>query len=122
MLTKEEARARVAKGAAHLDQVRPGWAQQIDVGRLTMHACDRCIIGQLGQGKYKPCRDFGVPSDEGTEPYGFYVSFNDGGGSIAGVLRAYRLLQDAWIEAICDRLQAVGVEETDGNVATGCRV
>ena len=47
MLTRDEATARVAKGAAHLDQVRPGWFRQIDVGRLDLQSDCLCVLGQV---------------------------------------------------------------------------
>lgn len=47
MLTPHEAELRVAKGAAHLDAIRPGWFHRIDVGTLTLHDPCGCIVGQL---------------------------------------------------------------------------
>lgn len=47
MLTPHEAELRVAKGAAHLDAIRPGWFNRIDVGTLTLHDPCGCIVGQL---------------------------------------------------------------------------
>lgn len=47
MLTKDEATARVAKGAAHLDQLRPGWFRDVDTGTLTLSSCQQCVLGQL---------------------------------------------------------------------------
>ena len=42
-----EARARVERGAAWLDAEAPGWESKVDVGRLVMNNCSRCIIGQV---------------------------------------------------------------------------
>lgn len=103
MLTKEEAGERVARGAAYLDRVRPGWHEQIDIGQLALESCTRCIVGQLRGFEVlsKPMRSF--------DPYyGFDLTENelerdcpndkDGARAVA-----FRPLQDAWIEAIADR-------------------
>lgn len=41
----ETLRAKV--GATLLDVFRPGWADEIDVGRLNLRSCDACVLGQL---------------------------------------------------------------------------
>lgn len=121
MLTTEEARARVAKGAAHLDTVRPGWIDRLDVGRLTLHCGGFCVLGQLFM-------DFwiGVDSLYGIKPAQIDDAFggwqlNDLPASHGFVMPRcelasydletddydyepdYRPLQDAWIEEICNR-------------------
>jgi hypothetical protein len=45
--TIERTAERVAKGAALLDDKKPGWAERIDLGKLQMHSCYECILGQL---------------------------------------------------------------------------
>lgn len=127
MLTQEEARTRVARGAAHLDQVRPGWHDRIDVGTLTLHDSCGCIVGQL-----IPGTTYGPSFTDGVCALGLNCS-DDGGddGWQRGVtLRmieimedafndnvAYRPLQDAWIEAIADRrLKAVAVNAVEIHV------
>lgn len=99
MISMDEARARVARGAAHLDTVRPGWWTQIDDGVLKMCDSGRCIVGQLGRGDYSPYIDLKISVDVGTVVYGFLA----GDGSPDELLLEYRILQDAWIEAIADR-------------------
>jgi len=37
----------IARGAAFLDEVRPGWERQIDIGTLELNACDQCVLGQV---------------------------------------------------------------------------
>lgn len=120
-MTQQEARERVARGAALLDAKRPGWASRIDVGTLTLHDACGCIVGQL------LCRRQGTlfwPSVErfigGKNPdasvYGFVTptlhpdeqdAFNERlkvlGGNRA-MSELYAPLQEAWIEAIADRL------------------
>jgi hypothetical protein len=40
-------RERVQSGAAWLDQHHPGWPDRIDLERLEMEHCHRCILGQV---------------------------------------------------------------------------
>lgn len=105
MLSLEEARTRVARGAAHLDQVRPGWFNRIDVGTLTLSSPCRCVLAQayseLRSDEYdddlytKAAKAAGLrwlgPAKE-TIDLGFYCYGDD-----------YGIVQDAWIEAIADR-------------------
>lgn len=109
-MTNEEARARVAKGAAHLDQVRPGWFNRIDVGTLTLHDPCGCIVGQLcGTGEWfsrgLTLLDVGDAEELGfertTPPIDSWNSIDQ---LHAINKRSYALLQEAWIEAIADRL------------------
>lgn len=38
----------VARGAAKLDEIRPGWHQTINLSTLNMAYASYCIVGQLG--------------------------------------------------------------------------
>ena len=38
---------RIEAGIALLDEKVPGWEQHIDIQRLNMGDCKRCILGQL---------------------------------------------------------------------------
>lgn len=100
MLTQDEATTRVARGAAHLDQVRPGWFTRIDVGTLTLHSGCRCILGQLHDWDALGYNDSGSTL---AEDHGFYVPLAAGDGTLG---RTYAPLQDAWIAAIADRVLA----------------
>jgi hypothetical protein len=103
MISQVDASARVARGAALLDVVRPGWFNRIDVGTLTLHDPCGCIVGQLA-GHRGSCDNY---TDEwidlfganGGDQHGVFVMY-DGVGSVRA---AYQTLQDAWIEAIADR-------------------
>lgn len=93
MISHEEARARVHRGAAHLDQVRPVWWNEIDVGTLTIRDADDCVIGQLAHGNgWTSVSDQLTDCDVATA-HGVYTNQHED----------YPLLQDAWIEAIADR-------------------
>lgn len=39
--------SNVARGAAYLDRVRPGWVLEVDPGRLDLDSTSRCVLGQL---------------------------------------------------------------------------
>jgi hypothetical protein len=105
MLTQEVALACVARGAAHLDRVRPGWFDDIDLDRLQLHDECCCIVGQL-------CRDsfaigvavlgMALQAEACGVAYtsGVYIDSAD-----AWKLEeeAWRPLQDAWVEAIANR-------------------
>jgi hypothetical protein len=51
----DELAERVERGAALLDERRPGWWDEVDVGRLDFDSCEECVLGQLwgsyGSGK-----------------------------------------------------------------------
>lgn len=46
-ITLERARLRVARGAAYLDDVMPGWYRQIDAATLELGDGRCCVLGQL---------------------------------------------------------------------------
>lgn len=115
-MTPTEARERVAKGAAHLDQVRPGWERRIDTGTLTLHDPCGCIVGQLCNTGYMFSAGLvmlRVSEGKTAEALGF--ERDTWGGEPSGKLltraqveawsrEQYGYLQDAWIEAIAARL------------------
>lgn len=41
-----------ARGASVLDEIRPGWENEIDTDKLAIWDGDRCIIGQLSGTHY----------------------------------------------------------------------
>lgn len=43
----EELAANANRGAELLDEVRPGWAIEIDLTTLDMASADYCVLGQL---------------------------------------------------------------------------
>lgn len=38
---------RVKRGAALLDEKRPGWADEIDLDLLNLRSCTTCVLGQV---------------------------------------------------------------------------
>lgn len=51
-LAKGSVAARVAHGAAFLDEHRPGWHTAIDLEQLSLETCTDCILAQLHDGLY----------------------------------------------------------------------
>lgn len=103
MLSVEEARIRVARGAAHLDKVRPGWFNRIDVGTLTLRDPCHCIVGQLVGGS-----SFSRFATDVNRLFPELPSTSQANGTFYGVdigagCWHFSDFQDAWIEAIADR-------------------
>ena len=61
---------RVTKGAAFLDEHKPGWWQQIDLGRLDLEDCTDCVLGQIFGYYDDGCRDL-ILGDHATVVNGF---------------------------------------------------
>lgn len=51
--------ANVERAARALDAVRPGWASQIDLGRLDLGSCHACVLGQLFRPRWWQWREDG---------------------------------------------------------------
>jgi hypothetical protein len=64
MVKEEQVRERVKKGAAHLDQVRSGWRNEINLEKLDMTSAFYCILGLLYGGIHEGCTDSGLISTE----------------------------------------------------------
>jgi hypothetical protein len=43
----DELAERVERGAALLDERRPGWWDEVDLSKLDLNSCCRCVLGQL---------------------------------------------------------------------------
>jgi hypothetical protein len=62
---------RVKRGAALLDEKRPGWAGEIVLDRLAMNSCFNCILGQLYDSYFA-----GLDAMQGEVRYGSEGGFN----------------------------------------------
>lgn len=109
-MTAAVAQARVAKGAAHLDRVTPGWWRLINADRLDLHSSCNCIVGQI-------CGDFnehftriGLQHPMQGVALGFNLNGDEGwhGYALEYAPRelAWRRLKDAWLDAIAARAAA----------------
>lgn len=61
--------SNASHGARYLDQFKPGWFKQIDLDRLQLHDCTRCVLGQL----YVDMIDEPIP-----EAHGYEDTYSDG--------------------------------------------
>lgn len=118
----------VERGAAWLDDVRPGWYLEIDVADLDLQNSRRCVLGQLA---VQIAEENGVSLDDhvtgydaivygaaytdlecilqfrraGAPAYGSAGEWSLDHGFRAGCL-SYRDLDDLWIKAIKRRVDA----------------
>lgn len=96
----EAAEARVARGAAWLDENRQGWERQIDLASLDLSNGCRCILGQLFSGDqdqtgYGKAMERFPDLDADANPYRHgFVDFGRTANSI---------LDEAWISLIKER-------------------
>ena len=122
MISQQEAEARVAKGAAHLDQVRPGWHERIDVGALTLHDPCGCIVGQLcGTRQHfnlgRDALDLTGGAIGTAVMYGFDANMRDTDFE-SSCDEVFALLQDAWIAEIARRRFPDRIETPEQTTAT----
>lgn len=100
--------ARVTKGAALLDEKRPGWEREIDLTRLDVNDPEHCVTAQtIGEGDYFRGKErLRLSSDESAE-HGFVLTDDeyDEAGS-----EGYAPLTQAWRELISSRQAAVKVD------------
>lgn len=109
-MTQDEARARVARGAARLDEkLGHGWAREIDIGKLCIADTD-CVLFQLGARRGVGYTKMATWIDGLGEcaDLGFFVPLNEDH-SIENP--SWRLLQDEWIQQIADRVVPKGQPE-----------
>lgn len=103
---------RVRAGVALLDDRKPGWANRVDVDRLEMQACDRCVLGQLfgdfHEGMERLVPDHWDISPEPAITYGFDAEpLGPGEWVDRGRLRFdYRMLRRLWTYVIRQRQEA----------------
>jgi hypothetical protein len=121
-MTAAEARERVARGAALLDEKQPGWEYEIDPGTLDLANGCLCVLGQVFgnfyasigwmTGETRGQAHFPLASE-----YGFWAPTSNAvwTSEIGNQINAeYHALQNAWIEAIADRLVTAPALAVDG--------
>lgn len=96
--------ARVARGAAWLDENEPGWERRIDLAKLNLGDGCRCVIGQVMQeGDYaatmRRLRRGDPHSCVWPVAHGFNVDLEDDGFRYA----LYRALDEAWTALLKER-------------------
>lgn len=107
MLTREDARARVAKGAAHLDGLFPQWHDHIKVNEFDLGDACRCVLGQLDGNFHEAVRNREIIARPWyrSAAFAFDAAIAMGFDAPDAALTTERnadfaLLQDAWIEVI----------------------
>jgi hypothetical protein len=98
---------RVARGAALLDEYRPGWASEIHLHELSIESDSNCVLGQL-YGNYGLGREqLRILTTTHSEALGFTGGY--AGGDWSGLRRAWReLIEDRCNRVSPDQLQLVG--------------
>ena len=68
---------RVAKGAALLDEMEPGWYQKIDLVTLNLRNCFSCVIGQVyGEYTENTLRSLDLDFSSDAD-FGFNIIYSD---------------------------------------------
>jgi hypothetical protein len=92
---RERLSRKVARAAAELDRIRPGWAGEINVEILNIASECKCILGQLFHGSFGEGFDwFNQNTDrQGATLWGgFFTNWNND------------LMNELWAKEIEDRL------------------
>lgn len=107
----EELSVRVERGAAWLDETRPGWWREVDLATLDLGSSCRCVLGQVFEKdaalrsyngfdyvvyKVGPHREY-WPEDHGFD----FDLYRYGEGA-----DAYAALDELWISAVKARFEA----------------
>lgn len=117
------AAACVARGAAYLDETRPGWAARIDTETLNMSSTTDCVLGQLNNGDYWSAPEIEAADETGDGArkwgikHGFWANKAEGAGHPCfdpgdfGPGLDYEddrwvVLDTLWLNAIADRRAA----------------
>jgi hypothetical protein len=112
----ERIRKHVARGAAFLDEKRPGWADRIDLDSLSLEDCTMCVLGQ--EYEDDPAYDsseFGNPFEAGAwQLFGEAFNFDDnapvliehGFSEKGGNLAAWEALTNEWLRVLRERRAA----------------
>lgn len=109
-MTAEDITARVQRGADLLDEKRPGWWQEINLGRLDIGSSCNCVGGQLSGGLCSfiatmESLDLDANAEDEFVRYGFEADGNDH----ATIEADYAGLTAAWHDLITARREMAGV-------------
>lgn len=93
---------RASRGAKLLDEKRPGWAGEIDLGELEMDNAAQCVLGQVynsyGMGLNAVLPDIKIDQVAQIEFYGFAVDMVNK--KIAMVDKAFARLNRQWRQEV----------------------
>jgi hypothetical protein len=99
---------RVERGAALLDEKRPGWDGLIDLGRLDIQSSCNCVAGQLAGGSWAfslTMESLELEDEEEFADHGFEADGNDH----PTIEADYAALTVAWRDLITGRRAAAEV-------------
>lgn len=104
---ESEARRRVARGAAFLDEHVPGWYASVDLDNLIMNDPNSCVIGQVFDAPVDSpyssysvgCEELGISTGDDDRAMGFECSSMNDDYTVS-----YAVLEREWSEAILSRL------------------
>lgn len=102
-MTPEQARERVARGVALLDEKRPGWERLIQLGSLNLSTCHECVLGQLG-GTFGTF--LGAMFPQTSHPERMDLAYRCG---FYAHGEGYSTLQSEWVRAIEARISAAPI-------------
>jgi hypothetical protein len=97
--------AEVARGAAWLDEHKPGWERTIDLSGLRMAECRSCVLGQAFAEQAlaeEQMSGFDVALEQMPEEYAAKLGF-DIDGEVITTPSMWSELGDAWGALIKDR-------------------
>jgi hypothetical protein len=96
----------VAKGAAWLDENRPGWEFKLDLAELNLSSAQTCVLGQIDGNFWESLSKMHRDGDDGAQfeiswaaERGFFVITDE----MDEATRAYNQLTDAWRDLIKHR-------------------
>lgn len=87
---------RIERGAALLDELRPGWRTKVDVEALDVGDCQSCVLGQI-LGDYAQRGRIGLEVRADAAEHGFALSFHE---VTRGGREPYVALTEEWREYI----------------------
>ena len=122
-ITPEQARRRVARGAAYLDDEQPGWYQHIDPDTLELSEGRCCVLGQL-HGDFRLGLGRASILDLSSAPRANLSPVDLGFLCVPGVAEGwqaqdYRHLNQAWQDEVARRNQGQLLAEVLGDVQEG---
>lgn len=110
------AREAVMRGAALLDERRPGWHREIDSRRLYVSNCQYCVLGQLYGQYIHGLNALGITPWQSAD-YGFHSS--RGNSSSHGF--SYGELDSAWRAQVRIRLAVEAAMKSTMDTPTAAR-
>lgn len=97
-----EFKARAARGAALLDELRPGWYRDVDANTFSIVSTTQCIVGQLFGDWTYGTQELNIEGNrDACEHFGFELTEDEYG------LEAPRdILESRWLLEIANRFHA----------------